>query len=422
MTEHNTTDVTLSPDKVAALLASALRARRSGNISAARALLRVLSADQPDLPQIWLALATVAETRAEQRQALERVAALDPANPLAQRGLMRMGVVPPAPAQEPVAQQTPGAAHNPTPVAHAATRPALDDSSLQSASVSRRTRKGDALFAPLRASSRFLDQRSRPDRRSPGAAQVQAESEVGFAPGFTSHASPDDARAIRWPLYLVIAISILAVLAAALLIRDASVSSSAAAPTPALPGAATAPVVPTQPAIVVATSSPAAENTATLAPTTPPPTVTPPTPAPSATPRPTLAIGEVVKHGIWHAVLLRPDYAVSLDGGIATFQPRGRFVLALVAIGNDGSAPAPVPIDLFALIDQSGTRYAPLPAISTAYLSAYGRGQRGDLSMEDPIPADGGNKSVPLIFDIPEHVRDLYLVVKDSAAGWPVRQ
>jgi hypothetical protein len=93
-----------------------------------------------------------------------------------------------------------------------------------------------------------------------------------------------------------------------------------------------------------------------------------------------------------------------------------------VAIGNDGPTPAPVPVDLFALIDQTGIRYTPLPAVSTAYLNAYGRGQRGDLSMEDPIPADGGNKSVPLIFDVPEQARDLYLVVKDNDAGWPVRQ
>jgi hypothetical protein len=395
VTEHNPTSTTLSPDKAAALLASALRARRNGNVPAARALLRVLSADQPELPQIWLALAAVAETRAEQRQALERVAALDPSNPLARRGLARMGVVPPVPAHEHAATQpTAGASRSPTPVAQAATRPALGDS-----------------FA------------ARAGQMSPGAAQVQAESGVGVAPALTSRGSADEAAtAIRWPLYLVAAISILAVLAATLLIRDASITSSAAVPTPALPGAATAPLVPTQPASSAATAFPSPESTATLAPTAPPPTVVRPTPAPSPTPRPTLAIGQVVKHGVWHAVLLRPADALPLDGSIDTFEPRGRFVLALMAIGNDGSAPAAIPIDLFALVDQAGTRYPPLPAVSTAYLSAYGRGQRGDLSMEDPIPADGGNKSVPLIFDVPEQARDLYLMVEDSDAGWPVHQ
>jgi len=395
VTEYNPTGTTLSPDTVATLLASALRARRNGNIPAARALLRVLSADQPDLPQIWLALAAVAETRAEQRLALEHVAALDPSNPLARRGLARMGIVPPVSAQEPpVARTTTSAVRNPVPVASPGVRPALDASSA-----------------------------ARIDRGSSDVARAPDDPWVGAA-ALTPLASPDEsaARAIRWPLYLVIAVAILAVLAAALLIREASVTSSAAVPTPALPGVATAPVVPSQPVTIVATALLPTETTATLAPTAPPATVAPPTPTPGPTPRSILAIGQVVKHGIWHVVLLRPDYAVLLDGSIDTFQPRGRFVLALVAIGNDGLAPAPVPIDLLALVDQTGTRYPPLPAVSTAYLKAYGRGQRGDLSMEDPIPADGGNKSVPLIFDVPERARDLYLVVKDSDAGWPVRQ
>jgi hypothetical protein len=214
----------------------------------------------------------------------------------------------------------------------------------------------------------------------------------------------------------------MAVLAAALLIRDSSATSSTALPTAALPGAATAPLISTQSAGTAATSPPSPEATATPAPTAPPPTLARPTPAPSPTPRPALAIGQVVEHGVWHAVLLRPEDALPLDGSIGAFQPRGRFVLALVAIGNDGQAPAPVPPDLLTLVDQAGNRYSPLPAVSTAYLNTYGRGQRGDLSMEDPIPADGGNKSVPLIFDVPQQARDLYLVVNNSEAGWPVRQ
>jgi hypothetical protein len=40
--------------------------------------------------------------------------------------------------------------------------------------------------------------------------------------------------------------------------------------------------------------------------------------------------------------------------------------------------------------------------------------------MEDPIPSDGGNKSVPLIFDVPPSARPLYLLVGDSSAGWPI--
>jgi hypothetical protein len=113
---------------------------------------------------------------------------------------------------------------------------------------------------------------------------------------------------------------------------------------------------------------------------------------------------------------------VLLDGGIGSFQPRGRFVLALVAVGNDGQAAARLPTGLFTLIDGAGNRYTPLPPLSTAFLNSYGRGQHGDLSMEDSIPADGGNKSVPLIFDVPASARLLYLLVGDSEDGWPVGQ
>ena len=130
----------------------------------------------------------------------------------------------------------------------------------------------------------------------------------------------------------------------------------------------------------------------------------------------------MIRQGAWHAVLLRPDDAIPLEGSIGDLQPRGRFVLALVAVGNDGAAPAPLPADFFALVDRAGNYYAPLPAASTAYLNVYGRGQRGDLSLEDQIPADGGNKSVPLIFDVPTTAGELYLVVKGNAAGWPIRQ
>ncbi|HEX9373955.1 MAG TPA: hypothetical protein VF897_23280, partial [Roseiflexaceae bacterium] len=81
----------LPPETVTSLLESALRVRKKGNIPAARALLRALAAQQPDAPKVWLALAAVAETRVEQRRALERALALDPANPLARRGIARIG-------------------------------------------------------------------------------------------------------------------------------------------------------------------------------------------------------------------------------------------------------------------------------------------------------------------------------------------
>jgi hypothetical protein len=135
---------------------------------------------------------------------------------------------------------------------------------------------------------------------------------------------------------------------------------------------------------------------------------------------PTLALGEVVQQGPWHAVLIRSEDAVLLDGSIGTNQPRGRFLLVLLAIGNDGPATATIPADLFVVIDSTGARHLPLPAMSTAYLDTFGRGVRGDLSLEDSIPPGGGNRSVPLIFDLPAGAGNLSLVVKGQGKGWAI--
>src|SRR5215208_1606677 len=100
----------LPPVSVAALMESAMRARKSGNLAASRALLRALATQQPDLPQVWLVLATVAETRAEQRHALEQVLALDPRSEPARRGLARMRAVETTPVAP--AAPTNGQPHN----------------------------------------------------------------------------------------------------------------------------------------------------------------------------------------------------------------------------------------------------------------------------------------------------------------------
>lgn len=392
MSEANQAGASLAPEKVATLLASALRARKNGNIPAARALLRVLAADQPAMPQIWMALATVAETRAEQRHALERVAALDPTNPLAQRGLARMAGTAPAPAEATPAPQPLHAA----PAARAVESPAT----------------------PAHNTLSSADRETAPSASAP-------EEGVGAAPALMPTVASDQAaaRTIRWPLYMVIAISVAIVLIAFFFIRGTGVDTVTVAPTSALPGAAPLPPATTAelPAAATAELARPAEATTSLPSPTPNPTARP-TAAPTATPLPTLEVGAVIKQGVWHAVLLRPDDAIVLDGSIGDLQPRGRFVLALIAVGNDGSAPAQLPADLFVLVDRAGERYAPLPTASTAYLNVYGRGQRGDLSLEDQIPADGGNKSVPLIFDVPANTGDLYLVVKGNTAGWPIRQ
>jgi hypothetical protein len=397
---------------VAALLESAMRARKSGNLAASRALLRALARQQPDLPQVWLVLATVAETRAEQRHALEQVLALDPRSELAQRGLARMGTVK-------AASAAPAVATNGQPRDRGIPLSAVASSGTAAPAIAQPASPLPAPDLVAAPTSFALGENTAATRAAPGLRTADV-------------APARAARDIRWPLHLVIGMSALVLLIAAILIRGSEFTAALRpAPTAALPvldvtTQAIAPVLDTTTAPAVAPESVAATlpALATVTPTAgrPQPTAAPPTaiPSPLPTPRQTLAPGEIVEQGQWHAILIRPEDAVALDGSIGSFQPNGRFVLALLAIGNDGQAPTRLPDDLFALVDGSGKRYASLPQLSTAYLNTYGRGQHGDLSMEDPIPSDGGNKSVPLIFDVPPSVHPLYLLIGDSSKGWPI--
>ncbi len=400
----------LPPVSVAAVMESAMRARKSGNLAASRALLRALATQQPDLPQVWLVLAAVAETRTEQRYALEQVLALDPRSELAQRGLARMGTAK-------AASAAPAGAANGQQRDHDIPLPTMDSSGAAAPAIAQpaaTVRAPDLVAAPA---SFALGEYTEATRAAPGL-------------GTDDVAPAQAAHDIRWPLYLVIGASALVMLIAVILIRGSEFTVALRpAPTAALPGLgaatqAVAPVLDTTAAPESGATTLPARADLTAAPTIdlPQPTAAPPTsiPSPLPTPRQILAPGEIVEQGQWHAILIRPEDAVELDGSIGSFQPNGRFVLALLAIGNDGQAPARLPDDLFVLVDGSGKRYAPLPQISTAYLNTYGRGQHGDLSMEDPIPSDGGNKSVPLIFDVPPSARPLYLLVGDSSVGWPI--
>ena len=163
-----------------------------------------------------------------------------------------------------------------------------------------------------------------------------------------------------------------------------------------------------------------AEATSEALPTAAPSATPVPTIGPSPTPRPILAVGTVIEQDIWSISLLRPEHALVLDGSIGNLQPRGRFVLALLAIANGGTTAARLPHGMVTLVDAAGHVYSPSVDASVTYLNTYGRGQVGDLSLSEGIPPNAGNVSVPLIFDIPADARDLYLVVAGATQGWPV--
>jgi hypothetical protein len=367
----------LPPETLTALIHTALRRKKDGDQVGARALLRALSLQQPDEARIWLALATVAETRAEQYQALARVIALDPQHPLAQRGLERFaGAVPPPPPGRPAADRT-------TPVLPsaadlAAEQPAPRDTAALA------SQGADTAFAPT---------------------VLKPVAPRAFGTGF------------HWFQYLAIALAVFAVLVVAGLLRLSPIPAAGPVATPALGQAQVSPERATAAASGVSTSQPSAATPASAAarPSAAPATLTP-IRAPTALP--ILAAGDLITRPPWEVSLLRPDYAVLLDGSIGTLQPKGRFVLTLVAVSNTGQVPARLPSDLFALVDTRGQRYLALSAASTIYLNTYGRGQRGDFSMEEDIPPSGGVYSVPLIFDVPTSAAGLTLHVGTMPAGW----
>jgi hypothetical protein len=381
----------LPPEVLASLLQTVRRKQERGEMEAARAVLHALTAQQPDDPRIWLALATAAATRAEQQAALERVLELDPANQLAQRALERFAAIPSAPS-------IPAGAPSP------ASQP-------------------DHPIAPLPAPVEMLD------------AEVPTED--------------DAAREIRWPLYVVIGVAVAIVLLAALLLRPDTRTADTLANTPTLPSAniVDTPLVAGGPASAPGDTGAGAQPQMTSVIALPilgasgenvptadapagegvgsnigvmPTAMLVPTAGVVASPVPVLAPGQVVALPPWSLSLLRPDYALVLEGAIGALQPRGRFVLALMAVSNDGSAPARIPDALFTIHDRQGNRYTPVPTASTIYLDTYGRGQRGELSLEEELPPGGGLVSVPIIFDVPLDARGLTLHIGDQAAGWPI--
>jgi len=235
---------------------------------------------------------------------------------------------------------------------------------------------------------------------------------------------------VRWPTYLVIGLTLVIVLLFAFW-RWAPIVMTT---TNNEPTQVVVQVVANPPLPTLAASIPVATLLPTLPADQPFPTWTPavaatpiapsataqPTIGPTATPRPSLALGAVLQNGPWTLSLLRPEHTLLLDGSIGTLQPQGRFVLALLAIGNTGDAPGRIPDGLIALQDDRGNRYAPMPSASTTYLATYGRGQSGDVSFDEPLPADAGNLSVPIIFDVPPDARGLQIVVGNDSTGWAV--
>lgn len=371
------------------LLALASDLAQGGNMGRAHTLFNALTREYPRDARPWLGLAAVAASPDERRFALERVLALDPENVHARSALQRL-------LEHNGGSGEPGAG-SPTIV----------------------------LSPPL------------PAAEEPPVRAIRAAG--------TAAAPPEPAEAERtrspFPLLdaLMSAIILVLLVILGVVIGRALLDGRRAANLPAAPTAPGAeqdlPAV-TAPtgvagAMVPPLSTGGADSTplqvtapaygpTTEAPTAPPaPTLGAPPTVPAAPA--TLPLGTVVDHDGWSMTLLRPDYAVTLDGAIGDLRPSGRFVLAVVAVSNNQPQPRRLPPDLFLVRDASGRAYAPVPGASSAYLALYERARRGDLALEDEFAPDSGMRSVPLLFDVPPDAQGLTLLVSGAGpAGWPI--
>lgn len=366
-------------------------AARDGNRQAARSLFLALAREYPEDTRVWIGLAGVAASRNEQREALERIVALDPSNERARLALERLSASP----------------------ARSAAAPALE-------------------ARPLRARTTPVLPETRPAQPAQSVEIVPRDAPIAGRPRDVE--DEEEVRRAPFPLLNALAMGLILLLLLALGVvlgraflggpqRGALPTATAVLnvqPGPASTSAGVAQTIAPPPATSVsaadlATAQPAPAPSA--APTDP---AAAPTAAPTAIPN-VLPLGTIIDYDGWSASLLRPDYALALDGAIGDLQPSGRFVLAVVAVSNNASTPRHLPADMFVLTDSAGRSYLPVPGASSTYLALYQRAQYGDLALEETFDASSGMRSVPIIFDVPPDASGLRLTVSGAGpAGWPV--
>lgn len=362
------------------LLVMATDFARSGNPGGARSLFLALTREHPQDPRPWLGLAASAASTDERRQALERALALDPANQQARQALQRL-----------VAYE---AEHAPP---------------------------GDAAPTATAVLAPADHHTARSPRATPAAAEADEEPERNPFPLL---------NLIMTGIIVLLLAALGFIIGRALLAGNRTIAvpttPALAAPPPATSGAPLAPPSPlpeatSSPTPLPPTAVPTSAAVAVVVPTASEPTPPPTLPPASPTAPIVLPLGTVIDYDGWSATLLRPDYAVTLDGAIGDLQPAGRFVLAVVAVSNNSPTPRVIPPELFVLRDSAGRSYSPVPGASSAYLALYQRAQRGDLALEDSFAPGSGMRSVPLLFDVPPDASGLQLLVPGAGpTGWPV--
>lgn len=373
--------VIFSPETVEQLLQLGMKAACTGNKDGARALLRALVRKQPGELRAWLWLAGVAETLVEQQHALEQVIQLDPHHQIARQGLERVYN-----RLTNISTSPPGA--SPTFASRVPTAEAVTAVSVEQSST--RTLHNDLSTAQPRRMLLWL-----PILFIGGLSLSFVL--LWIVDGGVWSSSTGQRKAQPTPTLLG-----RSALLSATTLGNASVNATSSVPAP------------TPPVSVV----PDATDVVRLTPST----LLTSTPSSTARVTPTiLPLGSIVEHDGWQATLLRPDYALVFEGRVGDKQPHGRYVLALLAVGNTLETSRSIPPDLFMLVDNQGRSYQPDAEASVIYLEVYGRGQRGDRAVTDFIPTGSGLYSMPLLFDVPRDTVGLILTMGTSVKeGWPV--
>ncbi|MEM8533237.1 MAG: hypothetical protein AAGF95_20520 [Chloroflexota bacterium] len=450
---------------VATLLRDAVQAQKQGSHTKARSLLRVLTIHHPEEIRAWLLLAMVAADRDEQRFALEQVIAYEPDHPLAKRVLATLqNTTPQKPSTDGVGAQTKSMSKVAS-FDSSATKPPAKADSLQTEEeqpveksfadtsvlpqVSEEANTTSTEKELSQESSVDIDTKVEPTRQQDKTPTEESFSEVTSTLPAEEHKDsvqspakehqPDPAKSktigqsarptivtqfqehlshFRWLLYTILIIAVILFFLIILLQNTSSENNDSEQidPTPPLPGARRA-----QTPLASNAQLEPTENSAIAIPLISTDGATPTRP-PTAEPElniSTLTLGRPVQQDNWYLSLLREEDIVVIQEAIANREPDGQFLIVLMTINNSHADAMRIPTNLITLLDGNQNRYDALPQVSTIYLDTYGRGQYGDVSMEELMPPSG-NVSVPLIFDIPKTADNFQLYMEGVEAAWPI--
>jgi hypothetical protein len=189
---------------------------------------------------------------------------------------------------------------------------------------------------------------------------------------------------------------------------------------PAPPVEATAPPpeatpAPAEETIVVVAPGATVAPTPEAPPAAPPAVPPPPATGDVATANPAIVpVDTVVQAGSWGFTYggVKNVTTGSYGGGPPS---RGQYQIVLMAVANNGGAPAPIPDGFFVLKDAQGRVYDFNRAASVDYFTRFGgAGKAADIGADAQVPNNNSLTSVPLLFDVAPDATNLVLLSRDN--------